>query len=118
MTGKDEERRFLSLLGLCRKAGRLIVGSDLACEAMGKRARVRLAVLSDGASENTKKRIRTKTAFYGISLLTVSLSPVVIGAAVGKGEIAVCAVTDENFSKELIRMELTGKETSQSEGGV
>ena len=109
--GTDKTKRMLGLLGLCRRAGKVVMGASLACLALAERIPPALAVVSKGASENTRKRMTTKSEYYGIPLLVLEASPAEIGAALGKqGEIAALAVKDANIAKELIRIDSTGKE--------
>ena len=107
----DNARRILGLLGLCRRAGKLVMGTSLACLAMAEKKPPALAVVSKEASQNTRKRMTTKSEYYGIPLLTLEASPTELGAALGKqGEIAALVVKDANIAKELIRIDSTGKE--------
>ena len=96
----DNARRILGLLGLCRRAGKLVMGTSLACLAMAEKKPPALAVVSKGASENTRKRMTTKSEYYGIPLLVLEASPTELGAALGKqGEIAAASVQDANIAK-------------------
>ena len=42
----DNARRILGLLGLCRRAGKLVMGTSLACLAMAEKKPPALAVVS------------------------------------------------------------------------
>ena len=83
--------RLLHALGLCAKAGRLITGTPMICEAMRTgRPRVYLVAAASDNAENTAKRLRDRTSFYGGTL----------SDAVGKsGRISAVAVTDENLAR-------------------
>lgn len=107
----DKTKRILGLLGLCRRAGKVVMGTSLSCLAMAAKTPPALAVVSKEASSNTRKRMTTKSEYYGIPLLVLEASPSEIGAALGKqSEIAAVAVMDANIAKELIRIDSTGKE--------
>ena len=108
------KKRMLGMLGLCRKAGRLVAGTELTCLEMAAKRPPCLVVLASGASDGTKKKIRTKSEYYGIPLLLADCTPEELGMAIGKSAgIAAAAVKDESFAKELVRIESSGKESSQ-----
>ena len=113
-TVKDETERFLTFLGLCRRAGKTVHGTPLVCEALAKRKPPYLVLLSAGASAATAKKITDKCRFYRVPLLTVPADPERLAHAVGKTSLlAAVAVTDENFAREMRR--LLGKAPSDSE---
>ncbi len=95
--------RLLGTLGLCRRAGKAVLGTDLVCKAM-RRKELFSVVLASDASDNTKKKIRDKTAFYSVKLVETEMSSDEIGRAVGKaGSVAVVGIADENFSNALMK---------------
>jgi len=53
------------LIGLARKAGKLIVGTDSVIDQIRKN-KVSLVLILNDASENTKKKLHDKCAFYGV----------------------------------------------------
>ena len=63
MTDTQKTARALSLLGLCKKAGRLTSGVPLVCDAI-REGHVRLVVYAAGAAENSTKRV-TDAGFAG-----------------------------------------------------
>ena len=65
---------------------------------------VRLVIISDKASEATRKKLTVKSDFYGIEYIEVSIDTEELGRSIGKTFApAAVAVTDENFAKELRR---------------
>ena len=63
-----DDKKFLSALGLCVRAGKVIFGVPQVCEAMrkgGKNSPVTVFEASD-TSENTRKRISDKCTYYNI----------------------------------------------------
>lgn len=100
----NQSKGILSAVGLCRKAGKLIIGTDAVCDAL-KTRRVLLVFASDGASDNTKKRLCDKCTFYKTEIHFADISPDDLGAAIGKGPTACVGITDENF-KKLIESKL------------
>ena len=100
-----ENDRFSGMLGLAMRAGRVIVGTEQICTALPKRGRVRLVLISDDASDNTKKKLTAKCEFYGVASMIVRLDTEELGRLLGKTYTpAAAAVTDENFAKELTRL--------------
>ena len=115
-TVKDETERFLTFLGLCRRAGKTVHGTPLVCEALAKRRPPYLVLLSSGASAATAKKITDKCRFYRVPLLTVPADPDRLAHAVGKAcSLAAVAVTDESFARELRKLHVIGKASSATE---
>ena len=115
-TVKEETERFLTFLGLCRRAGKTVHGTPLVCEALAKRKPPALVLLSGGASAATAKKITDKCWFYRVPLLVVDADPERLARAVGKScALAAVAVTDENFAKELRKLHVIGKASSSNE---
>ena len=101
-TVKDETERFLTFLGLCRRAGKTVHGTPLVCEALAKRKPPYLVLLSAGASATTAKKITDKCRFYRVPLLIVPADTERLARAVGKeSALAAVAIMDEGFAKDL-----------------
>ena len=99
------EKRLFGMLGFAMRAGKLVLGTDLICTQMAKRGcdKLTLVIISDDASEATKKKLTTKAEFYGIKCLTVNIPSETIGALLGKTYSPVCVgVKDEGFSQQII----------------
>ncbi len=88
-------------LGLCAKAGRLICGTEMVCEALKSRGKkVFLVIGASDNSENTAKRLRDRCAYYGVSLALPQVSGDELADAVGKrGRVAAAAITDEQLCR-------------------
>lgn len=102
--GAASNQKLLSALGLCRKAGRLICGTPLICEALrseGKRPHT--VIMASDNSENTQKKLRDKCSFYGVELITPALNGDQLSSAIGKsGRISAVAITDENLCRLIM----------------
>ena len=59
--------RIDGLLGLCSRSGQIILGADLALREI-KAGRAGLALLDEGASEGTRKKISDACAYRGVPL--------------------------------------------------
>lgn len=92
-------RKFLSLLGLCKRAGKLAAGEVAAEQAVrGKQAY--FLILSEDASKNTKKKFRNSAAYYELPLAEIGTKEE-LGRAIGTDMRSIIAVTEEGFAKKL-----------------
>lgn len=101
--------KLLGLLGLARRAGWLIFGSD-AVEREIKGGRAGVVLLSSDASPRTIKNIKEICEKAGTDIYAVPYDKMAIGHAIGRGETAVAAVTDKAFSARVseICRDITG----------
>ena len=99
--GAQKEARLLSNLGLCVRAGRVVFGVPMTCDAMrwgGSKMPVLVLEAAD-TSENTHKRLQDKCAFYGVKHIRLSLGGDSLAAAVGKSFfLGAVAVTDPGMA--------------------
>lgn len=91
--------KFLSLLGLCKRAGRLAAGETAAEQAIRKK-QAQLLIVSVDASENTKKKCRNSAVYYALPLLEIG-TKAELGRAIGAEQRSMIAVTDAGFAKKL-----------------
>ena len=89
MTGK-----FEGLLGLCRKAGKLVLGFDNIEKNIRKCV---LIVAASDASDRTARGIR----YFGKPVIVTDMTKVQLGSLFGAGEVAACGITDPNFASAL-----------------
>ena len=100
--------RVMNALGLCRKAGALISGTDMICTSLrdAKGKRPLLVLEASDTSEGTHKKINDKCSFYGVRIERLSETAEELARAVGKtGGLAAVAVTDKNLA-ELVKKSL------------
>lgn len=92
--------RLLSTLGLCVKAGKVIFGVPMVCEAMrkgGKNAPVLVLEAAD-TSDNTHKKISDKCNYYNTKHIRLHIGGEQLAAALGKSaQLGAVAVTDEGL---------------------
>lgn len=101
--------KFLSMLGLSRRAGSSIIGTDLVTKALPS-GKVKLVIYATDSSNNTEKKITDKCKFYGVECVKSIYTSDELSHAVGKlSSVCVIGISDENFSKELFS--LISKET-------
>lgn len=101
--------KFLNMLGLCRRAGKLLLGHDAVMGSIVK-GKARLVILAEDGAERLKNETAVTIERSGINIkvLHTALSMKEIGLAVGKNS-AVLAVIDKNFASKLT--ELFGEES-------
>lgn len=90
----------LSLLGLCRKAGKLSLGHD-ACKASLNAGTASLCVICSDASERLKNEISSLSKKAEVKIFDVAYSMLDIKNATSF-KAAVFTVDDEGFARTLI----------------
>ncbi|MBO4835611.1 MAG: ribosomal L7Ae/L30e/S12e/Gadd45 family protein [Lachnospiraceae bacterium] len=95
------EHRVLSQLGLAMKAGKLVSGEFMAENAI-KENRAVLVIVTEDASDNTKKHFTDMCNYRDIPILFFGTKEQ-IGASIGKQMRASIAITDEGFAKSIIK---------------
>lgn len=93
--------KLLSLLGIAAKAGRLVCGSFVV-EKTVKAGKACCVIVSEDASDNTKKDFRDMCAWYHVPMLFYG-SRGELGHAIGKGERVVAAITDSGLAEAVSR---------------
>ena len=88
--------KMKSLLGLARKAGKLVIG-DEGCMKAIRAKKAQLVLLAGDASEGTLKRYKDKCSFYSTELV-ITGDRYELGQAIGKAEQVVLAVVDQGFA--------------------
>ena len=102
--------KVLSMMGLCRRAGQMVIGADLVTKKLPSK-KIRLVIYAENSSPNTEKRILDKCKFYNVPVLKAELSSEEIGRAVGKeGLVCVLGIEDQGFSSELTNLLFKSKE--------
>ena len=92
---------LLSMIGLSKKAGHAICGTDMVCDAV-RRGKICLVLAAEGVSDNTKKKLNDKCAYYGVKLIFIPALPDELGHAVGKsGAVAAVGIDDAGFAASI-----------------
>ena len=100
LTDFESKKRFLSSLGLCARAGKLIYGVPMICEALrkGGASKPALIIESSDTSEATHKRIANKAAFYAVRTVRIDCDGATLASALGKtSSLAAVAIKDEKM---------------------
>lgn len=93
-------QKRLNALGLCRRAGRCVIG-DFAAEKAVKSGKAALVILDEGASEATRARYTGFCERANVPLLILEDA----GHAVGRPESKIIAVTDQGFAGMILAAE-------------
>ena len=93
--------KVLSLIGLAMKAGKCASGETMT-ESETKAGKAFLVIVARDASDNTKKKFRDMCTYYQVPLYVIG-SKEELGKAIGKEYRASLALTDENFSRAVIK---------------
>ena len=102
-------KQLLFSIGLARKAGKLISGSEFVCDGI-RQKKVHLVVCASDVSDNTKKKISDCCAYYRVRLYVTDVSKEMLGHAIGKSFAACVGITDTNLSELISRNINRGKE--------
>lgn len=92
-------KNVFSMLGLCMKAGLLTSGEYMVEKAI-KDETAKLVIISEDASENTKKKFNNMCAFRNIEIIEFG-DKYSIGKALGKDIRATIGILDEGFAKNI-----------------
>ena len=89
--------RLLSLLGLARRAGKLVIGNDAVLESV-KSGKSKLVIITADASERTKRNINS--ACQGAPVREIQYSEKDILKAAGKSG-KILSIEDDGFAQSI-----------------
>lgn len=92
--------KFYGMLGIARKAGKLVFGYDTTVSLMKSNIVDILVIVANDASEKTKKNIVFECNKYNRSHIEYG-EKVVYGKILNKKEVSALAVTDKNIISYL-----------------
>lgn len=93
--------RFLSMLGLACRAGKIQTGEMVIQAIRAKKAK--LVIIASDASENTRKKLEDKCTFYEVPFAYFDGSER-LSAAIGRHNRMAVAVMDDGFARNLIQL--------------
>ncbi len=93
--------KILNNLGLCMRAGQLVVGENLVIDGIRK-GEICYVFLANDCGQNTNKQVRDKAKFYNVEICD-SYNSLELSNAVGKNNKKVLGVkkSGSNFLKIL-----------------
>lgn len=103
----------LSLIGIAKKAGKVAAG-EFQTENAVKSGKACLVVISEEASENTKKKFRNMCTFYEVPVIFYGTKDE-LGRAIGCEFRASIAILDEGLSKGIEKHAGRGYENGENQ---
>lgn len=94
--------KIFSMVGLATRAGKTVAG-EFSVEKAVKECKAKLVIVSEEASDNTKKLFTNKCTYYKIPIFIYG-SREELGSATGNKDRVSIAVLDSGFSKSIIDM--------------
>jgi ribosomal protein L7Ae-like RNA K-turn-binding protein len=89
------------MIGLAMKAGKVVSG-EFATDKGVKAGKACLVIVSEDASDNTKKMFSNMCEFYKVPIFYFGTKEE-LGHSIGKAMRSSLAITDENFANSLIK---------------
>ncbi len=97
-----QTEKILSALGLCVRAGKVIFGVPMICDALKKGGANKpvLIIEASDTSDGTHKRIADKSAFYKVRTVRIDCDGATLASALGKtASLAAVAIKDKDMCK-------------------
>ena len=92
----EDNKRLLSMLGIAKKSGRIIIGAPMIIEHIQKKKIISpdefLVLEASDTSDNTHKKLSDKCTYYNIRHVRINATCCELGASLGKGAIAAVAI--------------------------
>ncbi|WLR43505.1 YlxQ family RNA-binding protein [Bacillus carboniphilus] len=95
-------KKWMSLLGLAYRANKVISGEELVIQQV-RNGRAHLVLLSNDASQNTRKKVLNKCAYYQIPVRFVE-NRLELGQAIGKEARVTVGILDSGFASKLCEL--------------
>ena len=90
--------KILNYLGIARRAGFLISGTDAVIASLEKKAK--LVIVATDASDATKDKISRKCFYYKVNILQ-EFNTEELAIAVGQNNPKILAITDEGIANQI-----------------
>jgi len=92
------KKNTLGVIGLAARARGIAIGTNNVLEAVRSK-KAKLVLYANNVSENTKKNLTDKSAYYSVKAEQIDITAEELGRAVGHSNTAAIAFTDVNFIK-------------------
>lgn len=110
----DSRKRVLNLIGLATKAGKTVSG-EFSTERAVKSGKAYLVVVSEEASDNTRKKFANMCTYYQVPIWIFGKKDE-LGHYMGKEMRASLAVLDEGFAGAMVKqMNINGGSKYESQ---
>lgn len=97
----DNRQKILNLIGLATKAGKTASG-EFSTEKAVKSGKAHLVIVSEEASDNTKKMFTNMCTYYKVPILFLG-GKEELGHSMGKQMCASLAVVDAGLAKAIVK---------------
>ncbi len=102
----NNEKGLLSVVGLCVRAGKAVIGVEMICETLKKRgikenAQDVIIIEASDTSDNTHKRVSDRCAYYKARHIRIGSDCLSLGRAVGKSAVGAVMINDESFCRAI-----------------
>lgn len=91
--------KVLNLLGIARRAGKLVMGTDSIIKVLPSK-KIKLIFIAKGASLATTDKIDKKAFFYQVQVVNIFTTEE-LSKALGVGSIKIIGVVDDGFAKSM-----------------
>lgn len=92
-------KRLLSMLSICQKAGKIVSG-EFAVEKALQDGSALYVIIAQDASNNTKKKFENKAFFYKVETIVYG-DKETLSHSIGKVNRTVFAILDEGFCNKI-----------------
>lgn len=93
--------KILNLLGISKRAGKIVTGEDLILKAI-KNNEIKLLFIASDAGKNTAKKFKDKTNYYQIPSITI-FNKDELGEAVGMPRVMI-GIADDGFARKFEKL--------------
>ena len=98
----SERNSILGLIGFSRRAGSIVIGTDLVCDEI-RSGKIHFAILAMDCSPNTKKRVLNCCEYYKCDLLTDVFTKEELTKICSKSSyISAIGISDRNIIKGIL----------------
>lgn len=94
--------RILSLLGLCRRAGKLVIGADPTIDSI-KKGKSKIVIIASDFSKSSAKPVLAAAHTSNIKTFIINRSKDELSFALGK-LCGVLSVEDKGFAEKLLQL--------------
>lgn len=95
--------KTLNLLGIARRAKKLVLGTDNVLNALSSN-KIKLILIANDASNTTIDKFEKKAYFYNIPIIKI-FSTEQLSKALGVETIKIIGVADQGFAKSIEELE-------------
>ncbi|MEJ8554447.1 L7Ae/L30e/S12e/Gadd45 family ribosomal protein [Tepidibacter sp. Z1-5] len=93
------KNKILSLLGIILRSGNLVSGDDTTLSDL-KKGKIKLIIIANDASENTKKLFKDKSEYRNVPYI-IDFTKEELGKSIGKSSRAVIGIKSDQFAMKI-----------------